>query len=106
MDVRATAPQHFRGSELQNYFTKLLEDELKAIIKPQYVDHIPRAVKGTVGAVSPTQHVAIPYPVYLHVCTSVLPSADPSACLPGSLPACILAASLFRMWLDYVRVRG
>ncbi|XP_063623010.1 protein Pixie [Cydia splendana] len=40
---------HFRGSELQNYFTKILEDDLKALIKPQYVDQIPRAVKGTVG---------------------------------------------------------
>jgi len=39
---------YFRGSELQNYFTKILEDNLKAIIKPQYVDHIPKAVKGTV----------------------------------------------------------
>jgi len=42
---------HFRGSELQNYFTKILEDNLKAIIKPQYVDHIPRAVKGTVDTI-------------------------------------------------------
>lgn len=40
---------YFRGSELQNYFTKILEDDLKALIKPQYVDMIPRAVKGTVG---------------------------------------------------------
>ncbi|XP_049884802.1 protein Pixie [Pectinophora gossypiella] len=40
---------HFRGSELQNYFTKILEDNLKALIKPQYVDQIPKAVKGTVG---------------------------------------------------------
>lgn len=39
---------YFRGSELQNYFTKVLEDNLKAIIKPQYVDHIPKAVKGKV----------------------------------------------------------
>ena len=39
---------HFRGSELQNYFTKILEDTLKATIKPQYVDHIPKAVKGQV----------------------------------------------------------
>ena len=39
---------HFRGSELQNYFTKILEDDIKAIIKPQYVDHIPKAVKGEV----------------------------------------------------------
>jgi ATP-binding cassette subfamily E protein 1 len=40
---------HFRGSELQNYFTRVLEDTLKATIKPQYVDHIPRAVRGLVG---------------------------------------------------------
>lgn len=40
--------QHFRGSELQNYFTKVLEDDLKALIKPQYVDQIPKAVKGSV----------------------------------------------------------
>lgn len=39
---------YFRGSELQNYFTKILEDDLKALIKPQYVDQIPKAVKGTV----------------------------------------------------------
>jgi translation initiation factor RLI1 len=40
---------NFRGSELQNFFTKLLEDNIKAIIKPQYVDAIPRQIKGTVG---------------------------------------------------------
>jgi len=39
---------HFRGSELQNYFTKIVEDNLKAIIKPQYVDQIPKAVNGSV----------------------------------------------------------
>merc|ERR1712076_234362 len=39
---------HFRGSELQNYFTKILEDDLKAVMKPQYVDQIPRAIKGDV----------------------------------------------------------
>lgn len=43
--------KHFRGSELQNYFTKVLEDNLKAVIKPQYVDHIPRAIKGPVNKV-------------------------------------------------------
>lgn len=37
--------KHFRGSELQNYFTKLLEDDLKAVVKPQYVDQIPKAVR-------------------------------------------------------------
>jgi ATP-binding cassette subfamily E protein 1 len=42
---------YFRGSELQNYFTKILEDNLKAIIKPQYVDQIPKAVKGNVSKI-------------------------------------------------------
>merc|ERR1719367_2368051 len=37
---------YFRGSELQNYFTKILEDTFKAVIKPQYVDQIPKAIKG------------------------------------------------------------
>lgn len=36
--------KYFRGSELQNFFTKVLEDDIKAIIKPQYVDNIPRAL--------------------------------------------------------------
>lgn len=37
--------KYFRGSELQNYFTRVLEDNLKALIKPQYVDHIPKMIK-------------------------------------------------------------
>lgn len=37
---------HYRGSELQNYFQRMLDSKLKAIIKPQYVDNIPRAIKG------------------------------------------------------------
>uniref|UniRef100_A0A7S0SPZ0 ATP-binding cassette transporter n=1 Tax=Mantoniella antarctica TaxID=81844 RepID=A0A7S0SPZ0_9CHLO len=52
---RFTAPpdwqeilSYFRGSELQNYLTRILEDDIKALIKPQYVDHIPKAVKGEV----------------------------------------------------------
>jgi ATP-binding cassette subfamily E protein 1 len=43
--------KYFRGSELQNYFTRVLEDELKAIVKPQYVDNIPRAISGQVGEI-------------------------------------------------------
>lgn len=30
-----------------DFFTKVLEDDLKAVVKPQYVDQIPKAVKGT-----------------------------------------------------------
>jgi len=43
--------KHFRGSELQGYFTRILDEKIRAVIKPQYVDHIPRAVKGQVGAI-------------------------------------------------------
>lgn len=42
---------YFRGSELQGYFTRVLEEKFKTLIKPQYVDHIPRAAKGTVGKI-------------------------------------------------------
>ncbi|KAL8790579.1 MAG: hypothetical protein Q9195_006259 [Heterodermia aff. obscurata] len=37
--------RYFRGSELQNYFTKVLEDDLKTATKPQYVDQVPKAIK-------------------------------------------------------------
>lgn len=41
----------FRGSELQNYFTKMLENNLKALIKIQYVDSVAKskAAQGIVG---------------------------------------------------------
>ncbi|CAJ0576481.1 unnamed protein product, partial [Mesorhabditis spiculigera] len=42
--------QYFRGSELQNYFQRTIEDQLKAVVKPQYVDQIPKAARGTVDA--------------------------------------------------------
>ena len=37
---------YFRGSELQNYLTKVVEDNLKAVVKPQYVDKLPKAIRG------------------------------------------------------------
>lgn len=42
---------HFRGNELQGYFTKMLEDKTKALIKPQYVDALPKTVRGYVGKI-------------------------------------------------------
>ncbi|KAJ2831310.1 Fe-S cluster-binding ribosome biosynthesis protein [Coemansia sp. 'formosensis'] len=42
--------RHFRGSELQNYFTKILEDNLKAVMKVQNVDEIGKRVKMEVAA--------------------------------------------------------
>ena len=43
--------QYFRGNELQTYFTRLVEDNLQAITKPQYVDDLPKVVQGTVREV-------------------------------------------------------
>lgn len=39
-------PNHPDLILLPDYFTKLLEDDLKAVVKPQYVDQIPKAVRG------------------------------------------------------------
>ena len=36
---------HFRGSELQNYFTRILEDDIECRMKPQFVDNLAKAVK-------------------------------------------------------------
>ena len=41
--------QYYRGSSLQDYFTRLSEKKLKVSSKPQYVDKIPKAVTGKVG---------------------------------------------------------
>ncbi|MGQ4892680.1 MAG: ribosome biogenesis/translation initiation ATPase RLI [Candidatus Njordarchaeia archaeon] len=40
--------KHFRGTSLQNYFKKMANGELKVILKPQYVDAIPKVVEGKV----------------------------------------------------------
>lgn len=41
--------RRFRGSELQVYFQKLADGKLRTAHKIQYVDLVPRHVKGTVG---------------------------------------------------------
>lgn len=41
--------EHYKGSALQNYFTKLAAGEIKAILKPQMVDQLPKVVKGKVS---------------------------------------------------------
>ncbi|KAJ5077900.1 hypothetical protein M0811_05590 [Anaeramoeba ignava] len=43
--------KNFRGSELQGYFNKILEDKIIAKIKPQYVDNIPKTIRGQVSRV-------------------------------------------------------
>merc|ERR1739847_197479 len=41
--------KHFRGSEIQGYIKRLLEDTLRAMIKPQYVDRLPKQISGQVS---------------------------------------------------------
>ncbi|KAM9970693.1 hypothetical protein ACTFIR_002557 [Dictyostelium discoideum] len=41
----------FRGNELQSYFTRILGEDLKALIKPQYVDNLSKAVTGVVSSI-------------------------------------------------------
>lgn len=48
MEVQKSVLSSLTGLD---YFTKILEDNLKAVVKPQYVDQIPRAVKGPVRQV-------------------------------------------------------
>ena len=43
--------KYFRGSDLQNYFTSLLNDDFKALVKPQYVDVLPKLINGTVETI-------------------------------------------------------
>ncbi|CAF4885965.1 unnamed protein product, partial [Rotaria sp. Silwood1] len=40
--------KYFRGSELQSYFTKILEENLKTVFKRQDVDRIPQLAQGHV----------------------------------------------------------
>jgi ATP-binding cassette subfamily E protein 1 len=41
--------KRYAGSELQNYFAKLSQEELKVSYKPQYVDALPKFFTGTVS---------------------------------------------------------
>jgi ATP-binding cassette subfamily E protein 1 len=43
--------RYFRGSEHQAYFQRMVEDRCVSCSKPQYVDELPRIVKGTVREV-------------------------------------------------------
>lgn len=41
--------EHFKGSQLQSYFKKLSNNEIKFAYKPQMVDQLPKVVKGKVS---------------------------------------------------------
>ena len=40
--------EYYKGSSLQTYFSNLANGEIKAILKPQMVDQLPKVVKGKV----------------------------------------------------------
>ncbi|MBU2559539.1 ribosome biogenesis/translation initiation ATPase RLI [archaeon] len=40
--------EYFSGVQFHDYFTQLYDGNMKAIHKPQYVDHLPKVVKGEV----------------------------------------------------------
>lgn len=44
-----TVIEYFKGSQLQNYFKKLSNNEIKIAYKPQMVDQLPKVVKGKVS---------------------------------------------------------
>ena len=41
----------FKGSDLQNYFQRSLEEDFKTALKPQYVDLLPKHINGTVAEI-------------------------------------------------------
>jgi len=43
--------RYFRGSELQTYFKKLADGKLRTVHKIQYVDKVPKFLKGTVSKI-------------------------------------------------------
>lgn len=48
---------YYRGSELQNYFAQIEKSGIIGAVKPQYVEQIPRTVKGTIRSVLTTKGV-------------------------------------------------
>ena len=42
---------YFKGTENQTFFSKLSQKELKTVLKPQYIDRIPKVAKGTVNEI-------------------------------------------------------
>ena len=39
---------YYKGTELQNFFSKMIDEEIKCVRKPQYIESIPKRVKGSV----------------------------------------------------------
>ncbi len=40
--------EYYAGTELQDHFSSIIEQEMESVIKPQYVDKLPKIMKGTI----------------------------------------------------------
>lgn len=47
---------HYRGNELQKYFTELYNGNFKVLVKPQYIDMLGKKLKGTVRQLLSTKN--------------------------------------------------
>ena len=47
--------KRFKGTEIQAYFDKLVKNDYKSAFKVQFVDKVPKMVKGKVGAILQTK---------------------------------------------------
>lgn len=43
--------EYFAGTELQDHFKQLADGELRSVVKPQYVDKLPRVMKGEIRGI-------------------------------------------------------
>jgi ATP-binding cassette subfamily E protein 1 len=41
--------EYYSGTELQSHFKKIANNEITSVVKPQYVDKLPKIMKGTIG---------------------------------------------------------
>jgi len=49
--TREDVEENYAGQPMYDYFENLYRDRMQVVLKPQYVDKIPKVVKGTVGEV-------------------------------------------------------
>lgn len=46
-----TAVEYYAGTELSDHFKSIVNNELSSVVKPQYVDKLPKIMKGTIGEI-------------------------------------------------------
>lgn len=46
-----TAVEYYAGTELSDHFKSIVNNELSSVVKPQYVDKLPKIMKGKIGEI-------------------------------------------------------